>query len=68
MTIQVHLKEIVAIEPLHQWLLNRDSRSPLVILDYICLHRDDNYPFIINLSLDEWTFLSDHINSVNNFW
>jgi hypothetical protein len=68
MTIQVHLKEIVAIEPLHQWLLNREKGSPLENLDCISLHRNDDYPFIINLSLYEWTILSDHINSVNNLW
>jgi|LakMenEpi03Aug12_release.lakeMendotaPanAssembly.Ray.scaffolds.fasta_scaffold3965544_1 hypothetical protein len=68
MTIQVHLKEIAAIEPLHQWLLYRETEGPLEILDYISLYRNDEFPVVINLTLDEWTILSDHIQHVNNFW
>lgn len=68
MTIQVHLKDIEAIEPLHKWLLNREKGSPLENINCISLYRNDEYPVIVNLSLNEWSILSDHINSVNNFW
>jgi len=68
MTIQVHLKELELIEDIHKWLLNPESEGPLQNLDYISLYRNDEFPVVINLTLDEWTILSDYLYSVNNFW
>ena len=68
MTIQVHLKELELIEDIHKWLLNRETEGPLQNLDYISLYRNDEFPVVINLTLDEWTILSDYIQHVNNFW
>ena len=68
MTIQVHLKELELVEDIHKWLLNRETEGPLQNLDYISLYRNDEFPVVINLTLDEWTILSDYIQYVNNFW
>ena len=68
MTIQVHLKELELVEDIHKWLLNRETEGPLQNLDYISLYRNDEFPVVINLTLDEWTILSDYIQHVNNFW
>ena len=68
MKIQVHLKELELVEDIHKWLLNRETEGPLQNLDYISLYRNDEFPVVINLTLDEWTILSDYIQYVNNFW
>ena len=67
MTIQVHLKNIELVETIYKWLLYPKIESPLKNIEYISLYRNDEFPVVINLSLDEWTILSDYIHSVNNF-
>jgi len=67
MTIQVHLKDIEVVEKLKKWFFYREWEGPLQITEYISLYRNNDFPVIINLSLDEWTMLIDHIHYVNNF-